>query len=496
MIEPKFPHFKLYIDGEFCEASDGGTLESINPATSLPWASSACATEADVERAVQAAHRALHEGPWAQMSATERGRLLFRLADAVADAADRLGQLETTDSGKLAAETKAQSAYVADYYRYYGGLADKIQGSTLPIDKPDMHVFTTREPIGVVAAIVPWNAQMFLSATKLGPALAAGNTVVIKASEVAPAPMLEFAKVVHEVGFPPGVVSVLTGYGEPCGRALTAHPLVARVAFTGGVNAAHQVVINTANNFAHLSLELGGKSPLLIFDDADFEGALNGAVAGNFGASGQSCVAGSRVLVQAGIYDRFMQGVKARAEQIRIGDPLASETQIGPLATREQRDNIQQVLAKSVAQGATVHTGGDIPQGFEQGWYFSPTVLACPDQSIESTQVELFGPVMSVIRFDTEQAGIALANDTRFGLGAGVFTQDVGRAHRVSRAIRSGIVWVNTYRAVSPISPFGGFGRSGYGREAGIDAIYDYTRTKSVWINTSSEPMSNPFVIR
>lgn len=493
-------HFKLYIDGAFCDASDGGVIESINPATGDVWATAAAASTEDVDRAVDAAHRALYGGtyggPWAGFTATERGRLLYRLADAVEADALRLGEIETTDSGKLAAETKSQTAYVADYYRYYAGLADKIQGATLPIDKPDMAVFTTREPIGVVAAVVPWNAEMFLTATKVGPALAAGNTLVIKASEVAPAPLLAFAELVHEVGFPPGVVNIITGHGEPCGRVLTSHPKVSRVAFTGGVDAARHVVANTAANFAHVSLELGGKSPMLVFEDADLQGAVNGAVAGNFGATGQSCVAGSRVFVQSGIYDQFMAELVDRAGAIRIGDPLDADTQVGPLATEAQRQNIERVVKTSVEQGATVHAGGGVPDGFDHGWYYEPTVIACPDQSVASTQEELFGPVMSVLRFDTEDEGIDLANDTRFGLGAGVFTNNLARAHRVSAAIRSGIVWINTYRAISPISPFGGFGQSGYGREAGMDAIYDYTRTKATWINTSAEPMANPFVMR
>lgn len=493
-------HFKLYIDGEFCEASDGTTLDSINPATGRVWATAAAATEADVNRAVDAAHRALYGGtyggPWAGYTATQRGRLLNELADAIEDGAELLGEIETTDSGKLAAETKTQTAYVADYYRYYGGLADKIQGATLPIDKPNMAVFTTREPIGVVAAVVPWNAEMLLTATKIGPALAAGCTAVVKASEIAPGPVLALAELIHEVGFPPGVVNFITGLGEPCGRVLTSHPKVSRVAFTGGIDAARHVVANTADNFAHVSLELGGKSPMLVFDDADLEGAVNGAVAGNFGATGQSCVAGSRVFVQAGVYEAFIKKLVERAEAIRIGDPLEAETQVGPLATERQRLNIERVVAQSIEQGATVHAGGKIPDGFADGWYYEPTVIGCPDQSVVSTQVELFGPVMSVLRFETEEEGIDMANDTRFGLGAGVFTENLARAHRVSAAIRSGIVWVNTYRAISPVSPFGGFGQSGYGREAGIDAINDYTRTKATWINTSSEPMANPFVMR
>ena len=488
--------YQLYIDGDFCEASDGNRFESVNPATGEVWATAPAATEADVDRAVRGARRALVQGDWPAMTATQRGHLLYRLADLVADAAHHLGSVETTDSGKLAAETRAQSAYVSDYYRYYAGLADKIQGDTLPIDKPDLHVYTTREPLGGVAAIVPWNAEMFLTATKVGPALAAGNTVVIKASEVAPAPLLEFARVIDEVGFPPGVVNLITGFGEPCGRALTSHLMVDKVAFTGGVDTARHVVANTVHNLAPVTLELGGKSPILVFDDADFVSAVNVAVAGNFGASGQSCVAGSRVFVQSGIHDEFVAEVVRRAEQIRIGDPLAPETQMGPLATQAQRDRIESVVADSIAQGATLHTGGGRPDGLDSGWYYRPTVLGCPDQDVRSTQVELFGPVMSVLKFNTEDEAGVMANDTNFGLGAGIFTRDVSRVHRTARAIRSGIVWVNTYRAISPIAPFGGFGDTGSGRESGVDAINEFTTTKTVWINTSTEPMANPFTMR
>ncbi len=490
------PVYELYIDGEFCAARDGAVLDSINPATGETWARVAVAGEADVNRAVAAAQRALYEGPWAATTATQRGKLLYRLAELVAANAERLGDIETTDSGKLARETRAQTAYVGDYYRYYAGLADKIQGATLPIDKPDMHVYTLREPIGVVAAVVPWNAQMFLTATKLAPALAAGNTVVLKASEDAPAPMLEFARLVDQAGFPPGVINVINGYGEPCGRALTAHPDVARVAFTGGPPAARRIIENTANNFAVVSLELGGKSPMLVFDDADIDGAVNGIIAGNFGATGQSCVAGSRVFIHERIYDEILERVCDRAARINIGDPLDLEVDMGPLATRRQLDHITEAVAASAAQGAQILHGGKQPEQFDRGWYFEPTVIACADQNVRTVQEEMFGPVLSALRFREEEEAIAYANDTRFGLGAGVFTRDVARALRVSKRIRSGIVWVNTYRAISPISPFGGYKQSGYGREAGIDVINDYTRTKAVWISTSQVPMADPFIMR
>lgn len=487
-------HFNHYINGEFSPGSEH--FESTNPANGEPWATFPAATESESNHAVESANKALFEGEWASLTATDRGKLLRKLGDLVAQNAAVLGELETTDSGKLAAETTAQSRYVADYYYYYAGLADKIQGEVLPIDKPDMCVFTTREPIGVVVAIVPWNAQLFLSATKIAPALAAGNTVVVKASEQAPAALFKFAELVNEAGFPPGVINIITGFGEPCGRVVSSHPSVAKVAFTGGCEVAQHIVRNTANNFAHVSLELGGKSPMLIFNDCDIEGAVNGVIAGNFGASGQSCVAGSRVFVQNEIHQELISRITERAKQIVVGDPLDSNTQVGPLATTLQVERACNVIANSVKQGAKLVFGGSKPDHLSVGNYLEPTLLDCPDQSVESTRTELFAPVMSIVPFDTEEQAISMANDSEFGLGAGIFTQNIARAHRVSQKIRSGIVWVNTYRAISPIAPFGGFKNSGGSREAGIDAIHEYTRTKTTWINTSAEPMQNPFVMR
>jgi aldehyde dehydrogenase (NAD+) len=488
------PHFQLYIDGAFCEGADKATEHSINPATGQPWASFACTSPHDVDRAVAAARRALDDPEWRDLTQTARGKLLARLADLIEDHAQELGRLETIDSGKLLAETATQTKYVADYYRYYAGLADKIEGAVLPIDKPDMHVFTTRMPIGVVAAVVPWNAQMFLTATKLGPALAAGCTIVLKASEIAPIPMLEFAKLIDQAGFPAGVVSVVTGDAENCAIPLTRHKDVDRIAFTGGPETAKHVIRNSAENFAVTTLELGGKSPILVFDDADLESAANGLIAANFGASGQSCVAGSRGLIHRPILEDLIQRITEKARTIRVGDPLASDTHVGPLCTTAQIDRIQQTLTTATAQGAKIHFGGTPLE--TAGNYMPPTLVECVSPQTETLRVEMFGPVMSLLPFDTEDEAIALANSTEFGLGSGVFTQNIARAHRVSGRIRSGICWVNTYRAISPIAPFGGFNQSGYGREAGQEAILDYTRTKTTWINISDAPMSNPFVMR
>ena len=488
------PHYQLFIDGQWVEGGQGQIMASENPATGEDWATFACAAPADVDRAVGAARRVLDDPTWRDMTQTQRGKLLYRLAELIEEHAQEIGRVETTDSGKLLAETATQSAYVVDYYRYYAGLADKIEGAVLPIDKPDMHVFTRREPIGVVVAIVPWNAQMFLTATKLGPALAAGCSVVLKASEVAPAPMLEFARLIEKAGFPPGVVSVMTGDAENCAIPLTRHPDVDRIAFTGGPETARRVVRNSAENFAVTTLELGGKSPILVFDDADLDGAANGLIAGNFGASGQSCVAGSRGLIHRPIFEDLARLIDQKMQGIVIGDPLEAETQVGPLCTAAQVEKIETTLEAARAGGARIRFGGariDRP-----GNYMAPTLVECPDATIETLRTEMFGPVMSLLPFDTEEEAIALANASPFGLGSGVFTQNVARAHRVSQRLKAGICWVNTYRAVSPIAPFGGYDQSGYGREAGIDAVLDYTRTKTTWISTSETPMANPFVMR
>ena len=351
--------FKHYINGKFSSGVDH--FETLNPANGKPWATFPAASEEESNMAIESAHDALYKGPWAEYTATERGKLLHKLGDLISKHANELGELETRDSGKLAIETRSQSKYVADYYYYYAGLADKIQGEVLPIDKPNMRVFTTREPIGVVVAIVPWNAQLFLSATKIAPALAAGNTVVVKASEQAPAALFKLAELVDKAGFPPGVINILTGFGEPCGRVITSHAKVARVAFTGGSEVAKHIVRNTAENFAHVSLELGGKSPMLIFDDCDIEGAVNGIIAGNFGASGQSCVAGSRVFIQKSIHSKILRMIKERAKAIIVGDPLDKKTQVGPLATAHQVERAHDVIDKSLKQGAKIVFGGKRP---------------------------------------------------------------------------------------------------------------------------------------
>ena len=487
--------YQMLIGGEWVDASDGGVFDSVNPATGEVWSRVPEATEADVDRAVQSAHEAYLEGPWSKMTPSARGKCLRRLAELLAERSEELGRIETVDTGKMLKETKWQATYIAEFFHFYAGAADKISGETLPIDKPDLFVFTKREPLGVVAAVVPWNSQLFLVAVKLGPALAAGNTVVLKASEHASAAMLEFGRLIEEAGFPPGVVNIVTGHGEPCGRALTGHKRVARVSFTGGPGAARHVLENTKNNFAEVSLELGGKSPFIVFDDADVTSAVNASIAGIFGAAGQSCVAGSRLYLHEDIADAFIDQMVEQARAIRLGDPLEDDTQMGPLCTPGQRDLIESELAFAVGEGAEVLTGGKRPEGMK-GLYFEPTIVACPRQDLRIVDTELFGPVLCVQTFRSEEEAVALANDSEHGLAAGIFTRDSARSLRMADAVRAGIVWVNTYRVVSPIAEFGGIKGSGYGRESGFQAMYDYTRPKTVWMNTSSDPLGSQFVSR
>ncbi len=491
----KIKNYAMLIDGVWVQASNGKSFDSINPTTGKVWARVPEATEDDVDRAVKAAHRALYDGPWGKMTATERGHCLHRLAELLHSESEQLGRIESLDTGKMLKETRGQAKYISEYLHFFGGCADKIRGETFPIDKPDLFVFTNREPLGVIAAVVPWNAQLFLSAVKLGPALAAGNTIVLKASEHASAALLEFGQLISKADIPDGVVNIVTGHGDPCGQILTAHPLISRISFTGGHQAARKVVKNSSENFAEVSLELGGKSPFIVFDDANIESAVNGCIGGIFGASGQSCVAGSRLYLQESIADEFIEKIKTVAKNIKIGDPLFEETEMGPLCTPEQLANIESEISKAQSEGCKILIGGKQPSGLD-GYFFEPTIITCPDHSIGIVDSELFGPVLVVIRFKSEEEVIQLANDTKYGLAAGIFTRDGSRSLRVSKAIRAGIVYVNTYRVISPIAEFGGSKYSGYGRESGFQAIYDYTRPKTIWMNTSDEPLASQFVMR
>ncbi|WP_437880331.1 aldehyde dehydrogenase [Pseudomonas sp. LRF_L74] len=488
--------YRMCIDGQWVDARSGKTFESLDPSRALAWAELPDADATDVDLAVQAAQRAFDNPAWRNLSATARGKLLRRLGDLIAENKEALAQLESRDNGKLIRETRGQVGYLPEFFHYTAGLADKLEGGTLPLDKPEMFAYTTHEPIGVVAGIIPWNSPLYLTAIKLAPALAAGNTIVLKPSEHASATILELARLALEAGFPAGVVNVVTGYGPSTGAALTSHPLVRKIAFTGGAATARHVVRASAENFAKLSLELGGKSPNIIFADADLDSAINGVVAGIYAASGQSCVAGSRLLVQDSIYDEFVERLVERAKRIRIGNPQDEQSEMGPMATAQQLAVVERLVATAVGEGAKLRLGGKRPNVDSEGWYYEPTLFECDSHSMTIMQEEVFGPVASVIRFKDESEALAMANDSQFGLAAGIWTRDLGRAHRMAKGVRSGIIWVNTYRAVSAMAPIGGFGQSGYGRESGIDSVLAYTELKTVWINLSQAPMPDPFVMR
>jgi len=488
-------HYKLYINGKFTESSSKKTFQTIDPSTEQPWATIAEANKEDVNSAVEAAYNAF-QGEWSSTLPTQRGQFLRAIGDQLKDNAELLGSIETRDTGKMFKETKFQANYIAEFYYYYAGLVDKIEGSTLPIDKPDMQVFTTREPVGVVAAVIPWNSQQLLSAIKLAPALAMGNTIIIKASEAAPTPLLELAKLIDKVGLPKGVVNIITGFAEECSKVLTSHQQINRIAFTGGMHTAKHIVRNSAENLSQVTLELGGKSPVAVFNDAKIDNALNGVTASIFGASGQSCIAGSRLYLQEGIYDDFLNKISTKAKQIKIGPPMNEETQMGPLATLNQLKNIQEKIDQTIQQGGRLITGGEKPKEINQGWYYKPTIIECDHHNLPAAENELFGPVLSVMKFSNEEDVIKLMNDNSYGLAAGVFTENNGVAHRVSKAVKAGIVFVNTYRLISPIAPFGGFKNSGFGRESGMETMKDYSNLKTTWINTSKNPMGDPFIIR
>jgi (Z)-2-((N-methylformamido)methylene)-5-hydroxybutyrolactone dehydrogenase len=487
-------HFKMFINGEWVESSSNKKIETLNPENNEVWATVPEANEKDVDNAVKSAQKAF-ENSWSTLHPKERAKYLKLIAEQLRNNAEHLGKIETIDTGKLYRETKTQANYIAEYYDYFAGLADKVEGTVVPIDKPDMQVTTTRIPIGVVAAIIPWNSQMLLTAVKLAPALAMGNTVVIKASELAPVTLLEFAKLIEKTGIPKGVVNVITGLGEPCGKALTTHDLVERIAFTGGPDTARHIVKNSSENLSQVSLELGGKSPVAVFEDADQENALNGITAGIFGASGQSCIAGSRLYLHENIYEEFLNKLVEKAKKIKLGGPMEPNTQMGPLNSYKQLETIEKNIKATIDQGGKVRCGGERSSISNKGYYFPATIIECENHNLPAAENELFGPILSVMKFKTEDEVIKLMNDNKYGLSSGVYTSNLARSMRVSKSIRAGIVFVNTYRLISPVAPFGGIKDSGYGKEAGIESIKDYTRIKTTWYNSSDKPMADPFTM-
>ena len=489
--------YGMYIDGAWVGAAAGESFESDNPYTAKPWALIPRGGAEDVDRAVEAAHKAFTGGEWPRMTPSRRGALLRKLGDLLAAKAGHLAEIEVRDNGKLLAEMNAQTNYLPQWYHYYGGLADKIEGAVIPTDKPDNFNYTRWEPLGVVAAIVPWNSPLLLATWKLAPALAAGNTVVVKPSEYTSASVLEFMKILDEAGFPPGVVNVVTGFGADVGAPLVEHPLVAKVAFTGSDKTGEKIYEAAARGLKRVSLELGGKSPNIVFDDADMEGAVKGAIAGIFAATGQTCIAGSRLLVQRNIHDEFVDKLVAFAKTAKMGDPMKLETQVGPVTNKPQYRKVLDYIDIAKKEGAETVLGGGKATAPEcgDGWFVEPTIFTRVKNRMRIAQEEVFGPVLSVIPFDDEDEAVAIGNDVVYGLAAGVWTQNIRRAITMAERLQAGTIWVNTYRAVSYLSPFGGYKRSGIGRENGKDAIKEYMQQKCVWISTATE-VPNPFVLR
>jgi len=487
--------YDLYIDGRPEKPASGEYFDTDNPYTGEVWASIARGNAADVERAVAAATRALPV--WNALKPADRGRLLLKLADLIDHNAEALAATEVRDNGKLYTEMLPQVRLAADWYRYYAGLADKIEGSVIPTGKANMFTFTRHEPLGVVALITPWNSPLLLLSHKLATALAAGNAVIVKPSEFASASTLEFAELFALAGIPQGVVNVVTGFGSEAGAALIAHPNIAKVAFTGSESGGRKINEAAAREFKHVALEMGGKSPNIVFDDADLDAAVVGAIAGIFAAGGQTCIAGSRLLLQKTIHDRFVDRLVEMAASARIGDPMQASTHVGPIATPPQYEKVLQYIDIARREGARCVLGGGTytGPGARGGRFVAPTIFTGVHNQMRIAREEVFGPVLSVIAFDTEEEAFQIANDTPYGLAAGVWTSDIGRALRASERLQAGTVWVNTYRLGGASTPFGGYKHSGIGREGGVEAIKEWVHTKTVWI--CGKPDTNfPFVMR
>lgn len=490
--------YNHFIDGQYVEPISKKWIDSMDPYRGQAWAKIPQGCDKDADRAVKAAARALQEGPWATMNGSQRARLMNKLADLVEQNIDRLAELEVKDNGKLIAEMKGQVTYHPSWWRYFAGLADKIEGRVVPIDKPEHFAFTRREPVGVVAAITAWNSPLLFVAWKCAAALAAGCTVVVKPSEFASVSTLAFAELTREAGFPDGVFNVVTGFGHEIGSALVDHPDVAKITFTGSDVTGARIYSQAAKTMKRVSLELGGKSPNIVFDDCDLTAAASGAISGIFAATGQTCIAGSRLLVQNSIKEKFTERLVELGASAKKGDPMSPDTNIGPVTTKPQYQKILDYMEVAKAEGAKCILGGgpatssDLPGG----QFVEPTIYTDVTPQMRIAREEVFGPVLSIIGFEDEADAIRIANDTIYGLAAGIWTQNMGRAIRVSSAIKAGTVWVNTYRAISYMMPFGGMKYSGIGRESGVEAIDEFLETKSTWISYSENVPANPFVMR
>jgi aldehyde dehydrogenase (NAD+) len=488
-------HYQLFIDGAWRDAADGASLAATNPYDQTEHGRIPVASAEDVDAAVGAARRAYAAG-WGRTAPGERARLLNRLADLLDADADRMALLETTDNGKVIRETHSQMGYAARIMRYYAGWADKLHGDLVPLDQKDTLELAMRVPYGVVGVVTAWNSPVAILANALPAALAAGNCLVVKPSEHASATTLEIAAMVEQAGFPAGVVNVVTGAAET-GKVLVGHPGLDKVCSTGSPGVGRAIAASAGANLKPLTLELGGKSPNIVFDDADFDRALVGALAGIFGATGQTCIAGSRLLVQRGIYDRMVEGLAARAARIRLGDPRLPETEMGTAANAPQFARILSAIESGKRDGARLVAGGARAEGpgLDKGFFVQPTIFADVSNAMTIAAEEIFGPVLAIIPFAEEEEAVAIANDTPYGLASGVWSQDIARCLRMIRAIDSGMVWVNTYRAAAPQAAFGGMKASGYGRVRGEAGILEFTQTKSAFIDFSGDKR-DPFAMK
>ena len=477
---------RLFIGGQWVDGASGATIDVHDPHDGSLIASVAEAREVDVDRAVTAAAAAFDD--WRQWRAADRGRVLLRLADLIEEHAAELALLETRDTGHPIRDAqRLDLPRTAETFRYFGGMADKYQGSVVPVERGFLD-YVVREPLGVVGAIVPWNFPLMFTSWKLGPALAAGNTAVIKPSELTPLSTLRIAELAAEAGLPAGVLNVVVGYGATAGARIAEHPDIAKVSFTGSTAVGRTIVAASQGNLKRVHLELGGKGANVIFDDADLTAAVNGSAFAVFHNQGQACIAGSRLLLHEAIAEEFLERFTALAASITVGDPKDPATEMGPLTSPGHRDRVLSFLKVADDEGDTILSGGQAPTDplLADGCYLEPTVVrAAPGHRI--AQEEVFGPVVVVHTFGDEDQALRIANGTDYGLGAGLWTRDLSRAHRFARDVRAGMVWVNSYKRVNPGSPFGGVGLSGYGREMGFEAMHEYTEAKAVWINVDAE---------